>query len=228
MFAPFLQTIGLQITPSGTENNFVAEALSITPKEINLSDLYTYPVPQVSQSGGCDLKKSVAPEPYDLSPICKINDEENKADHPNTIRLWRLNQIIQSIEKRTQVDWIGIYRKAINTQDNLVLVKEAYHGEFSRAEFPLNEDFAKNSNNSTVGLTQKAVVFQDLGQYQGPYYKCDSKVRAEFCLPILDEEKNLLGIIDAEAWKTDFFTDENLLEISKIAHDLGQTDLLKI
>ncbi len=38
------------------------------------------------------------------------------------------------------------------------LVKEAYVGEPSRAYFPLTEEFALTSNNSTAALRQHAIV----------------------------------------------------------------------
>ena len=43
-----------------------------------------------------------------------------------------------------------------------VLVKLAYVGRPSRAEFPLTKEFAEKSTNSTVGLTGRATVIASL------------------------------------------------------------------
>jgi L-methionine (R)-S-oxide reductase len=62
------------------------------------------------------------------------------------------------------------------------LLKTAYVGDPSRALFPLNEEFAKNSNNSTVGLSGRWVVVQDVRSYNGPYYECAQKACSIACV----------------------------------------------
>jgi len=64
-----------------------------------------------------------------------------------------------------------------------VLVKEAYVGEPSRAEFPLTESFAERSNNSSVGLSGEAVLVEDVAEHDGPYYECDDSVRSGSAVP---------------------------------------------
>ena len=74
------------------------------------------------------------------------------------------------------MEWIGVYRRAdvcflgfvisvyasVPNVDSSVaqdaLVKEAYCGSISRPVFPLTEEFASLSSNSSVGLTGKANV----------------------------------------------------------------------
>ncbi|HEY0457969.1 MAG TPA: hypothetical protein VGC97_02385 [Pyrinomonadaceae bacterium] len=122
-------------------------------------------------------------------------------------------------------DWFGIYRKTVNQNGEPVLIKEAYAGAFSRAEFPLNEKFAAQSNNSMVGLTGKVRYFADLSSYDGHYYECDNKVQSEYCGPILDPRGNVIGIIDAESFQKNFFRAEKILQLTKVCRDLGEVNL---
>jgi|GEM_PF-3222206 len=215
----------IDINVKGTANNTIVQQTEILLRPdfttAQTQNLYHYPVPQESEVG-CGLK---AKEPYCLEDTLGLRSR-NLLSHPNTERLWRLNKIIEELEALTKVDWIGIYRVTKNLEREPVLLKEAYYGRFSRAEFPLTAEFAKGSNNSTVGLSKKAILVQSVEAYEGPYYTCDTAVQSEFCLPILGPTGALLGIIDAEAFKPEFFTDEKILEITKVAYDLGQSELL--
>ena len=72
-----------------------------------------------------------------------------------------------------------------------MLVKLSYFGAPSRAEFPLTDEFAAISNNSTVGLSGKARIINDVPAYLtkgGEYYTCDPKVLAEACIPLFDAQ----------------------------------------
>ncbi|MDP5206517.1 histidine kinase, partial [Alishewanella sp. SMS9] len=109
--------------------------------------------------------------------------------------------------------WFGIYQARANLEQEMVLVKLSYFGAASRAEFPLNTEFAKISNNSTVGLTGQARVINDVAAYLqqgGEYYTCDPKVKAEACLPLFAQSGKIVGIIDAEDLKQQVFTAEAL------------------
>ena len=45
----------------------------------------------------------------------------------------------------------------------------------------------------------------------GPYYNCDTRVKAEACLPLLTfNPSHIVGIIDAEAWHTNYFSSASL------------------
>jgi putative methionine-R-sulfoxide reductase with GAF domain len=135
--------------------------------------------------------------------------------------LWRLNQVVTKLRQETDVDWLGIYKKVRKKHGDEVLWKLAYYDEPSRAEFPLTKEFAVHSNNSTVGLTGQAILIQDLAEYKGPYYKCDGRVKSEFCCPIIDLKGEIVGIIDAESFRENFFDDMKLLQITKVCSDLG-------
>lgn len=228
----FLHQIGLseitQQSISQPTNNFTATAFN-TPapilNEAEIKKLYTYPVPQASANGGCSIIKEPAPEPHNLAINYQINEPTNwqaLAQNSHTQRLWQLGQIITNLQKATGADWLGIYRKTTTLQGETILLKESYYGEFSRAEFPLTAKFAKTSNNSTVGLTGKAVVVNSVDEYKGPYYQCDAKVQSEFCCPIFDNNNQVIGIIDAEAFDKDFFTSERIIEIAQVCIDLGK------
>jgi putative methionine-R-sulfoxide reductase with GAF domain len=62
---------------------------------------------------------------------------------------------------------------------------------------------------------------QNVAVYDGPYYECSNKVQSELCVPILNSKLEVIGIIDAESWKPNWFTEERVLEICKVASDIG-------
>ena len=121
---------------------------------------------------------------------------------------------------------LGVYKRIAKADGSEVLVKLAYRGAPSRAEFPLTEAFAKQSNNSRVGLSGEARVIQDVASYVsggGEYYSCDGNVASEACLPLYGEDGFVCGIIDVEAFASGFFVGETLedtLALALVAQDL--------
>jgi len=189
-----------------------------------VEDCYVYPVPELGPDGACGV--GLADEPYNLAPICGLEYEpERLRDHPNTARLVALDETVRRLAEETNPDWLGVYRRATNSDGEEVLAKEAYVGEPSRAEFPLTESFAERSNNATVGLTGEAVLVDDVAEYDGPYYECDESVRSEFCCPILVGD-DVVGIVDAEAHEPEHFTAERVLAIAGTCAALADSDLL--
>ncbi len=232
MFQHYLKTIGLnKLAKEVTNyslNNFVNEVFQQSKKEFTdaeLTSLYTYDIPKLSPDGSCSILEEKNDIPYNLAHTFGLSEDVTKlASNPHTLRLWRLHQITQKVYDKTRVAWFGIYRKIESTKASF-LVKESYLGIFSRPEFPLTEIFALKSNNSTVGLRGKAIVIQDIENHSGAYYKCDGKVQSEFCTPIFNKRNDIIGILDAEAFPKNFFADERLLEIAKVAYDLGEINL---
>lgn len=170
--------------------------------------LYSYKVPRLSPDGSCAISDTADPESYDLSKILGGRSPDT------TPRLAILNELVNHAAGAMSVDWLGIYQRLTKNDGSDVLVKLAYYGAMSRAEFPLNEEFAAQSNNSTVGMTGAARIINDIPEYiksNGPYYSCDRRVKAEACLPLFAPNSiTIVGIIDAEAWRTDFFTNKTL------------------
>ena len=164
---------------------------------------WQYQVPELGEGGACSLFGHLADEPYDLSAILGGKTDANQQ------ALQVLNNIAAFYQQQSGLDWFGIYQARDNVQGERVLVKLAYYGAASRAEFPLNTEFAKISNNSTVGLTGKAKVINDVAAYLGTggeYYTCDPKVQAEACLPLFDQSGKIVGIVDAEDFNKNVFT----------------------
>lgn len=180
--------------------------------------LYEYRVPKISADGTCSMNDTWEEKPYTLAQIYGTSDE-------TTARLWRLKKVVHALQKIISADWLGIYRKIKKQNGEDVLVKEAYDGTPSRAEFPLTLEFAAHSNNATVGLTGKAVSFHNIATYAGPYYQCDGRVQSEFCCPIVDRHGKVRGIIDAESFQKDFFTPSKILRIAEVCMDLGRSKL---
>ena len=186
-----------------------------TPMEVSNDALYRYEVPLISEDGSCSLIDEMDPVPYDLS---RIVGGENEA---NTRKLKLLNIMETRATMVTGADWVGIYQHRTNPVGNQVLVKLAYRGRPSRAEFPLNSEFAKGSTNSTVGLSGQAKLIDDVAAYTaegGGFYVCDDAVQSEICVPVFDVASGkVLGIIDAEASPKAFFNPDRQAVIVAMA-----------
>jgi putative methionine-R-sulfoxide reductase with GAF domain len=173
-----------------------------TPMDVSNDALYRYQVPLLSEGGACSLTGEMDPVLYDLAPV--LGGESD----PVTRKLKLLNILVTRATMVTGTDWVGIYQSRTNAAGTRSLVKLAYRGCPSRAEFPLNAEFAKGSTNSSVGMSGQAKLIDDVAAYTaqgGGFYTCDAAVQSEFCVPILDADGNLLGVIDAEASPTHFF-----------------------
>ena len=123
------------------------------------SSLYSYRVPLMTEDGVCSVVDEMAPVPYDLAAILGGRSEQT------TRRLALLERLVERTQETTGADWVGIYQCRANFAGVPVLVKVAYVGRPSRAEFPLTREFAERSTNSTVGLTARAVVIDDVGKH---------------------------------------------------------------
>lgn len=174
-----------------------------TAMEVSNDALYRYVVPLTSEDGSCSLIDEMDPVPYDLARILGGESE------PNTRKLKLLNILATRATMVTGTDWVGIYQQRINPAGSPVLVKLAYRGRPSRAEFPLTAEFAKGSTNSAVGLSGQARLIDDVEAYTaegGSFYVCDDAVQSEICVPIVDTaDGKVLGVIDAEASPKHFF-----------------------
>ena len=180
----------------------------------DVDSLYTYRVLMLSADGTCSVVDEMAPVPYDLGPI--LGGRSDTA----TRRLALLERLVERAQETTGADWIGIYQRRVNSAGVAVLVKLAYVGQPSRAEFPLTTEFAERSTNSTVGLTGRATVIDDVAKHVaagGGFYVCDDGVQAEACVPILDEGRQVAGIVDAEAKPRGFFGGERLAVVAALA-----------
>lgn len=168
---------------------------------------WQYKVPELGEGGACSLFGQLADEPYDLTAI--LGGQHAANQHALT----QLSLIAAFYREQSALDWFGIYQARTNLTAEPVLVKLAYYGAPSRAEFPLNSEFAKISNNSTVGLSGTAKVINDVAAYLGTggeYYTCDPKVQAEACLPLFDQSGKIAGIVDAEDFNKNVFTADAL------------------
>ena len=185
-----------------------------TPMDVSNDALYRYQVPLLSGDGSCSLIEELDPLLFDLARVLGAESEAA------TRKLKLLNILVARATMVTGADWAGIYQRRKSTASAEVLVKLAYRGRPSRAEFPLNAEFAKGSTNSTVGLSGQARLIEDVAAYTaqgGGFYRCDDAVQSEFCVPILDSDGRVLGIIDAEAVPTHFFNADRQAAIVAMA-----------
>jgi L-methionine (R)-S-oxide reductase len=175
--------------------------------------LYRYPVPMLTEDGACSIVDELAPVPYDLGAILGGQSEQT------TRRLALLERLVERAQETTGADWVGIYQRRAGASGP-VLVKLAYIGRPSRAEFPLTHEFAARSTNSTVGLTGRATVIDDVSKHVeagGGFYVCDDGVQSEACVPILDEGRDVAGIVDVEAKPRGFFNGDRLTVVAALA-----------
>jgi L-methionine (R)-S-oxide reductase len=181
--------------------------------------MYRYAVPKLGEGGACSIFDEFENEPYDLANILGGSNPTNDE------LLLRLNALIQSTQQLCGAGWIGIYQARKNVAGEDVLVKLAYRGKPSRAEFPLTKEFAEGSTNSQVGLSGKAVVINDVAAWQAKgeaFYVCDPAVQSEACVPILSADGKVIGIIDAEAQPLAHFSAQHLAPIIAAALVAGK------
>jgi len=234
---------------------------SSTLQTMTLSDIqslftYIYPKPSPDSPIGSCAKKipndtpfNLATQVFGVAPNDFYNESFMKNNCPHSVRLKQLNDLISSLQREGVIacEWFGVYR--VIDQPNFlnyhptdgfsVLVKEAYIGDYSRPDFPLNEPFAKHSSNSTVAMSGKVRVIHDVygitttpqveekKDHDEPYYVCDTRVESELCIPVWSRDgSRVIGIVDAEAWKTHFFSSsQTLFQFLYICYLLGQYHL---
>jgi L-methionine (R)-S-oxide reductase len=188
-------------------------AIGELPYDFDEDALYRYPVPMLTEDGSCSLADEIAPAPYDLGVLMGGRSANS------TRKLLLLRQLVNRASEVIGADWLGIYQRRGKSDGSEVLVKLAYRGRPSRAEFPLTAEFAHASTNASVGLSGKARVIGDVEAYMregGGFYVCDVAVQSEVCLPIL-WDSGLVGIIDAEASPKLFFSTERLATLVALA-----------
>ena len=176
--------------------------------------LYAYPIPLLGEDGTCSVLDELAPVPYDLTAILGGRSEQT------TRRLALLERLVERAQETTGSDWVGVYQRRANPAGTPVLVKLAYVGRPSRAEFPLTAAFAEGSTNSTVGLTGRALVIDDVAKHVeagGGFYVCDEEVQSEACLPLLDDRREVVGVLDAEAKAKSFYGAPRLATLAALA-----------
>src|SRR5437763_6138499 len=105
----------------------------------------------LTEDGACSIVDELAPVPYDLAAIPGGRTEQS------TRRLALLGRLVERAQESTGAEWVGIYQRRTHAAEAPVLVKVAYVGRPSRAEFPLTREFAERSTNSAVGLTGHAI-----------------------------------------------------------------------
>jgi len=210
----YLSQAGLKLNNWKVDEKFIKELEAVFAKKLpnsaRAAGLLSYPVPKLTPDGSCSLSDELEDEPYDLIASLEYNDVSKE---PALKLIYRLNEIVKLLHQETGADWTGIYRK-LNTKSGPALVKLAYTGKPSRAEFLLTPEFAEHSNNSTVGLTGKAVWINSVKEHLqtgNPYYECDTKVQSELCLPIFSESKQIIGIIDLESFQEKFFDSQKVI-----------------
>jgi putative methionine-R-sulfoxide reductase with GAF domain len=57
------------------------------------------------------------------------------------------------------------------------------------------------------------------------FAECASEVLSELCVPILSDSGKVIGIIDAESWKKNYFDAAKILRVLHTTHDLGKIEL---
>lgn len=217
--ASYLRVAGLE-SLQGREADVeraVRDLVEAMGEKVAIADpesLYRYRVPMLTEDGSCSIVDELAPVPYDLTAILGGRSEQT------TRRLALLERLVERAQETTGADWVGVYQRRVNSVGIDVMVKVSYVGLPTRAEFPLTREFAERSTNSTVGLTGRATVIDDVSKHVeagGGFYVCDDGVQSEACVPILDDTRQVVGIVDAEAKARGFYGAERLAVIAALA-----------
>ena len=217
--AAYLRAAGLESLVGREESveraiRDLMEAMEEKVAVLDPSSLYSYLVPMLTADGTCSIVDELAPVPYDLAAILGGRSAQT------TRRLALLERLVERVQETTGAEWVGIYQRRTNAAGIPVLVKVSYVGRPSRAEFPLSHEFAERSTNSTVGLTGRSTVIDDVAKHVeagGGFYVCDDGIQSEACVPILDDDRQVIGIVDVEAKQRGFFGAERLAVIAAAA-----------
>lgn len=178
-----------------------------------------YQVPELSEDGSCSLFDILSDTPFDLT---------EHLNSPLMEKLTEVQALVDWVKSHTDIEWFGIY-VTLSSQ----LTKLAYYGNPSRAQFPLTKDFAKLSNNVHVALSGEKIIINDVDKHRengGVYYTCDNKVKSELCWPIFsdknhqqsDHNHKIIGIIDAESFKSNQFDNQHQLYFTAVCELLGE------
>lgn len=197
---------------------FIKELQAVPLSTVNVEKLFSYQVPELTADGCGRMDGTLAPEPYDLKkvfgypPVASNGDLRGKKE---TRQLFILDSVVERVIDDVGVNWLGFYQRRKGLCGKEALVKLAYRGMESRAEFPLTREFAQKSNNATVGMTGQGVVINDIERYLweegGPYYQCDGRTHSEVCLPVFSPSgEDVIGIIDAESYERNKFSEAEI------------------
>lgn len=166
---------------------------------------WQYLIPELGEGGSCSLFGQLQEAPFKLNEFVEPNDANKRS-------LAALTSIVKFVEQQNLVDWFGIYQSR-QVEGITQLLKLAYFGNPSRPLFPVDENYARISNNAFVALNGQGRVINNVEQYianGGEYYTCDPAVKSEVCLPHFSQAGEVLGIIDAEAFENDVFHQDAL------------------
>lgn len=185
---------------------------------VDLEKLFTFRVPIMDPDGCSRVDGTLAQDPYDLRKVlfsAEAQSVNGFFKQPQTRQVFVLDALVDRVINDVGVNWLGFYQKRKMRSGDDTLVKLAYRGAESRAEFPLTREFARKSNNSTVGITGTGIIINDIERYLweegGPYYQCDSRVHSEACLPVFAASSDeVIGIIDAESHERNKFSEREM------------------
>ena len=217
----YLERAGLTVSKDFSVETFLKKASDVlNEKKEEDPKLLSYVVPKMTPDGTCSLPDDLDPNPYNLGKTLLKNDfaETETLDFVS-----RVDALVMYLHTAVGSDWTGVYKRLM-TPEGATLVKIAYRGRPSRAEFPWTDSFASHSNNSTVALSGKAVVVSSVKKHQeagNPYYECDADVQSELCVPLFSDDGEISGIIDLESFKENHFNDERILMIAAACVVLG-------
>eukprot|EP00026_Physarum_polycephalum_P006643 Phypoly_transcript_06694.p1 GENE.Phypoly_transcript_06694~~Phypoly_transcript_06694.p1 ORF type:complete len:238 (+),score=47.09 Phypoly_transcript_06694:1020-1733(+) len=196
----------------------VASALS----DEAILNLYTYKVPKEDQDETTKEKFNIA-EVYSI-PL-ELGDL--RSGHKDTTEwLWRLKTFVEALKRETGVHWLGVYRQ-LNYLEQDSLVKLAYVGEDSAPVFPVTPEIAENNNLVWVAASGKAKLISDRSAYKGAYYAISELEKGEICLPIIDGEGEVVGVLNAKSTEVGASALPNVVfPLARACVDLGVTGLL--
>mmetsp|Transcript_50489 Transcript_50489/g.94336 ORF Transcript_50489/g.94336 Transcript_50489/m.94336 type:complete len:171 (-) Transcript_50489:128-640(-) len=167
--AELLETLGL---------SHCKEQVALAPKLVNTDEAFDHQLTAAEVESLYVYDQPSGLGMLNLAPWLGLAWSQAALGQPTckpTQRLWRLGRVVERLSAALGpgADWVGIYRAVHEHDGTRCLLKEAYRGSTSRGLFPLTEDFAAGSNNSSCAMSRRAKVVKDTLALKAdePYYE---------------------------------------------------------
>ena len=190
----------------------------------NIVPLYEYPVPSTNkeESSSVLLSFNLAVQAYHL--MSHFDSSVLALPHPMTQRLRGLNNVVNLLYSHTLADWVGIYR-IMQSDGDIVLVKEAYIGEPSQAVVIVSDVTAQSMTNSWVALNGR--VRNVMLHSHTCNESTSTREQSVLCVPILHQNSSstvweVVGVVELKSLRSEHFTPQLVADVVQVAMYLGE------
>ena len=132
----------------------------------------------------------------------QIEDLMVKSDDPNA-RMATICAVLQ--HKMQNFFWTGFY--LLNKGE---LVISTYQGPLACMQLEKNQGVCWSGINKA-----KSIIVPDVEQFPG-HIACDSRSKSEIAVPVFDNNKEIIGVLDVDSCSYDTFDEIDAVELEKI------------